>query len=359
MTMPAVTHAAAQTATTPILYYGIPCNEDLLWRRLLRWVAEGKITPADIVDLDRNYRPRLEDWVELQFQRRNLNALDIQGLLSMCTGTEPGLSVWEHRHRAGVSLERLLPLPAGFAPVFIQRVTPLLAVPLDEIVRLDEVELITRTDTRPDWTEITNRIIREIGRNGGRTITISVVRRQETRLVPPNWRVPGTISDNPVWRAAFGDRDTFSVPFARPTPQRVNVYRVRVLHDPIPIGTGIAIILIALAGILVVDYLSTGSLGSTEGTLQRLLETAFDGVSDIAEAPGRGITNALLLFVVAGGVITLGFIAAARAGGIPTTPFTPPAAPTVGVQVGPPAARVTAGTRAVPAGGAARGGRRS
>ena len=206
--------AAHGTADTPILYHGIPCNQDGLWRLFLRWVAEGKITPADVVDLDRNYRSRLEVWLSNQFPR--LDALDNQQVAFLCTSTEPGRSIWQARAELNITYARLLPLPAGFTPLFRQDPIPLARVSPNEIVRLDEVELVTPLETRPNWTLITNRIIRDVRANGGRVITISVVQRTETRTVPRAGGSPASSGTIP----SGADSSAARIPSACPLEDR-------------------------------------------------------------------------------------------------------------------------------------------
>ena len=105
-------------------------------------------------------------------------------------------------------------------------------------------------------------------------------------------------------------------------------YRVYYLHDTLSLLIGVAIVLSVLFIALDPSF------------SRRLTEVLRGTVS----APFSGATNTLMLFVVAGGVISLGFILMARQAGVPTTAFTPPGAPTVGISAGPPAARVQVGT---------------
>lgn len=253
---------------------------------------------------------------------------------------------WGMDIEANLAFDRILPPPSGFQKVGLFTFLSLGQLPPTTRVRVDDVEVVTPLNRSLPASALATRIRRGVAEEGGRVIAVSVLRRRERRMVPKSWQVPGLVANNPVWRRVFGSRDTFAIPFASELAT-VDVWRVRVLHDPIGVGVGIAVILIAIGAILLLDYFSTRSLSTTESTVSNLIDRVGEAGSDIISAPFQGATNTLLLFIVAGGAITLGFILVARQAGVETGTFIPPAlpAPQAGITVGPPAARLEAGIR--------------
>ena len=220
--------------------------------------------------------------------------------------------------------------------------------------RVDDNEFWVPVGTPFDRQRAQNQMIAGFEAEGGRVLGIFWFRRQFRRVrVPVDWQVPGIIADNPIWRAVFGSRDRFPIPF---TGELVDVdsYRVKIIHDPIGIAFGVAIVLIAIAGLLTIYGLR--NLNSINVDIREFIETASDGIKEVIAAPFAGATQVLILFVVAGAIFSFAVFVAGRATG--ATETSPPSAPAITglaapqVTLGPPSARVQTGIRS----GARRGG---
>lgn len=261
--------------------------------------------------------------------------------------------------RSGLPLEQLASTPAGF-----QKVDQFVSSTLDFILRnplaagvdpglaatrqrIDENEFWVRAGESFDRRRATNDIISRFEAEGGRVLGIFWFRRRlENVRVPVDWQVPSLVADNPVWRAVFGGRDRFAIPF---TGERVTVdaYRVKIIHDPIGIAFGVAIVLVAIAGLLFIY--GVRNLNTINVDIREFIEAAAEGTRRVIEAPFAGATQVLVLFVLAGAVFSFAIFAAGRATG--AEGVKPPAAPAIptlappSVTVGPPAARVQTGIR--------------
>lgn len=253
--------------------------------------------------------------------------------------------------RQNVPLDEVLRPPQGFTKVAGGVLPALSSTPRNARVRVDDVTIIT--EPHVSIFQVEQIALRLPGAwDGGRILATSFMFRSEIRNIPSSWSLPSIVGDNPIWEGAsqflFGRKvTTFAVPFTGQN-RRVNVWRLRILHDPLTIGAGIAVLLITIAGILAFEFFSSGSISSVETTLDHLLQRSGQVASDIVGqiGPGSAVTP-LLLFVAAGGIITLGFAFATRESGFNVGTLTPPSLPSPSgeVQVGPPTARVTAGVR--------------
>ena len=214
--------------------------------------------------------------------------------------------------------------------------------------RVDENEFWVRAGESFDRQAATSDMISKFEKEGGRVLGIFWFKRRLTNVrVPVDWQVPGIIADNPVWRAVFGGRDRFTIPFSGETVT-VDAYRVKIIHDPIGIAFGVAIVLVAIASLLFIYGIR--NLNSINVDIREFIETASEGISEVIRAPFAGATQVLLLFVVGGAIFSFAIFFAGRAAG--AKEVAPPAAPVIPglaaptVTVGPQAARITTGIRA-------------
>lgn len=263
--------------------------------------------------------------------------------------------------RSELPMSNLVSTPAGF-----QKVDQFVSSTLDFILRnplaasvdpglaatrqrVDENEFWVPAGESFDRQRATNEMISRFEAEGGRVLGIFWFRRRlENVRVPVDWQVPGIIADNPVWRAVFGSRDRFVIPFSGETVT-VDSYRVKIVHDPIGIAFGVAIVLIAIAGLLFIY--GVRNLNSINVDIREFIETASEGISDVIAAPFAGATQVLVLFVVAGAIFSFAIFFAGRATGGTAKPPTPPAIPGLAaptITVGPPAARIQTGVRGSP-----------
>lgn len=257
------------------------------------------------------------------------------------------------------SLESLVPIPSGYQKVdqFVSSTLDfILRNPLAALVdpglantrqRIDENEFWVPAGESFDRQRATNEIIAKFEAQGGRVLGIFWFRRRlENVSVPVDWQVPSLIADNPVWRAVFGSKDRFAIPF---TGERVTVdaYRVKIIHDPIGIAFGVAIVLVAIAGLLFIYGIR--NISTINVDLREFIEVAGEEIRGVIAAPFAGATQTLLLFVVAGAVFSFAIFLAGRATG--AEGVKPPAAPAIptlappSVTIGPPAARIQTGIR--------------
>lgn len=270
-------------------------------------------------------------------------------------------SRWIAEATAGASLDAVLPKPAGFRQVTRINFRGLLDLPPGTPVRIDDVEIVVPAGKPVSWLDIGQHAARVAAEQGDEMIVMSILHRREVREVPPIWDVPGIIADNPVWSGTIrffgGDPSRLIIPFASDRPQAVDVYRVRSLIDPGPIAIGVGAILVAVAVALLFQFFMTREISSIVQPIENLLEASGRAVSDIVEevGPGSAVTP-LLLFVAAGGIITIGFALAAKQSGLSVGSITPPSlpSPTGSVSIGPPQARVTAGLGGGSSGGTRR-----
>ena len=261
--------------------------------------------------------------------------------------------------RSALPMSNLVSIPFGYAKVdefvsstldFILRnplaagVDPGLASTRQ---RVDENEFWVRAGEPFDRQAATREMVAKFEQEGGRVLGIFWFKRRLTNVrVPVDWQVPGIIADNPVWRAVFGGRDRFVIPFSGETVT-VDAYRVKIVHDPIGIAFGVAIVLVAIAGLLFIY--GVRNLNSINVDIREFIETAAEGISEVVKAPFAGATQILLLFVVGGAIFSFAVFFAGRAAG--AKEVAPPSAPVIPglaapqVTVGPSSARIQTGIR--------------
>lgn len=310
---------------------------------ILQRIGAGYLSQQEAASLSSVYGGNINAWLQGELPP-GLGGLDLLQLSYACSGLAPQAPVplndLTSKLYNDTAFERAIPLPPGFtvqARYFYEDITNIAPT---RLARVTDTEIVTPPGkiSIADTRRMADTIRQKTAQQGGTVLVVTFVKRHDRLRVPRTWTPPGPL------QSACGlihvNCGTVRIPFGGDAVQDVDVWRVRVLEDIAPVLVVAAAVVAALLIIGIIEYYRTKDVTSVTKPIGDLVGIIRSGVSDFSPAgAAAGVVTPLLLFVAAGGVLTLGFMLAAKQSGLNVGSYQPPSLPTpsgsLGLNAGP------------------------